>query len=164
MVRPSEVEIRHDNRCAARHARCYGRGHQILNLEHYLDVLEKEARRDGGFHTLASNGRRRAAWPECRSRGLLEQRLGKSAGSPEMDHAGAGRPANVFLPMDRRIEIIAGLKRCYWFNVLGAATESDLPSKTLWFWKACRKDFGALLVRPLPVRLRRGILEGHAGL
>ena len=42
VVGPAEIEIKHDNRCAARHPRCYGHGHQILNLEHYLDVLEKK--------------------------------------------------------------------------------------------------------------------------
>src|ERR1039457_4361455 len=41
-VWPSRVEIEHDGECVARHQRCYGRGHQILNLEHYLDVLEKK--------------------------------------------------------------------------------------------------------------------------
>lgn len=42
MVAPLSVEIVHDNKVAARHARCYGRGHQILDLEHYLDVLDKK--------------------------------------------------------------------------------------------------------------------------
>src|SRR5688572_25242747 len=37
---PLITEVRYDNQCVARHPRCYGRGHQILNLEHYLDVLE----------------------------------------------------------------------------------------------------------------------------
>jgi len=32
---------RGDGECVAGHPRCYGRGHQILDLEHYLDVLEK---------------------------------------------------------------------------------------------------------------------------
>jgi hypothetical protein len=32
-----------DDKFAARHERCYGRGHQILNLENYLDVLEKKS-------------------------------------------------------------------------------------------------------------------------
>ena len=42
VVGPSWVEIKHDGRCLARHERRYGRGHQILELEHYLDVLEKK--------------------------------------------------------------------------------------------------------------------------
>ena len=31
------LEIKHDNRCLAQHERCYGRGHQILNLEPFAD-------------------------------------------------------------------------------------------------------------------------------
>ena len=30
------------SRWVAEHPRCHGRGHQILNLEHYLDVLERK--------------------------------------------------------------------------------------------------------------------------
>ena len=41
-VWPQSVEIFHDSDLVARHERCHGRGHQILNLEHYLDVLEKK--------------------------------------------------------------------------------------------------------------------------
>ena len=33
------VEFWHEGHCVARHARCYGRQQQILDLEHYLDVL-----------------------------------------------------------------------------------------------------------------------------
>jgi hypothetical protein len=35
----SVVGFRHDGRCVARHEPCYRRQQQILNLEHYLDVL-----------------------------------------------------------------------------------------------------------------------------
>jgi len=85
VVGPSEIEIRHDNRCAARHPRCYGRGHQILNLEHYLDVLEKKPGAMAGSTPL-QQWRQAGRWPECLDRiwGQLEQRLGKSAGTREM--------------------------------------------------------------------------------
>jgi len=36
------VSIEHGGKCVARHPRHYGRGCQILDLEHYLDVLEKK--------------------------------------------------------------------------------------------------------------------------
>ena len=39
---PSYVEIRDEGRCIARHERCYGRQQQVLDLEHYLDVLERK--------------------------------------------------------------------------------------------------------------------------
>ena len=82
---PTEVEIRHDNRCAARHPRCYGRGHQILNLEHYLDVLEKKPGAMAGSTPL-QQWRQAGRWPECLDRiwHQLEQRHGKSAGTREM--------------------------------------------------------------------------------
>jgi transposase len=85
VVEPLEIEIRHDNRCVARHPRCYGRGHQILNLEHYLDVLEKKPGAMAGSTPL-QQWRQAGRWPECLDRiwGQLEQRLGKSGGTREM--------------------------------------------------------------------------------
>ena len=38
-VYASRVELWHDGRCVARHERCYRRQQQVLDLEHYLDVL-----------------------------------------------------------------------------------------------------------------------------
>jgi hypothetical protein len=35
----SRVELWHEGNCVAHHARCYGHQQQILELEHYLDVL-----------------------------------------------------------------------------------------------------------------------------
>src|SRR5215467_13485614 len=85
VVGPSWIEIKHDNRCVARHARCYGRGHQILNLEHYLDVLEKKpgAMRNS---TPLAQWRQAGRWPECLDRiwRALEERHGKSGGTREM--------------------------------------------------------------------------------
>ena len=80
-----EIEIRHDNQCAARHERCYGRGHQILNLEHYLDVLEKKPGAMAGSTPL-QQWRQAGRWPACLDRiwEQLEQRLGKSDGTREM--------------------------------------------------------------------------------
>jgi transposase len=85
VVGPLLIEIKHDNQCAARHARCYGRGHEILNLEHYLDVLE---RKPGAManSTPLQQWRQAGLWPECLDRiwHQLEQRHGKSAGTREM--------------------------------------------------------------------------------
>jgi hypothetical protein len=41
-VLPACVEVWHDGRCVARHERSYGKGQQFLNLEHYLEVLERK--------------------------------------------------------------------------------------------------------------------------
>lgn len=85
VVGPSWIEIRHDNKCAARHPRCYGRGHQILDLEHYLDVLEKKPGAMAGSTPL-QQWRQAGRWPECLDRiwAHLEQRHGRSAGTREM--------------------------------------------------------------------------------
>ena len=65
--------------------RCYGRGHQILNLEHYLDVLEKKPGAMAGSTPL-EQWRQAGRWPECLDRiwQQLEQRHGKSGGTREM--------------------------------------------------------------------------------
>lgn len=82
---PAWVEIKYDNRCVARHERCYGRGHQILNLEHYLDVLERKPGAMANSTPLAQ-WRRAGRWPECLDRiwKQLEERHGKSGGTREM--------------------------------------------------------------------------------
>lgn len=85
VVGPSQIEIKHDGRCAARHERCYDRGAQILNLEHYLDVLEKKPGAMAGSTPL-HQWRQAGRWPACLDRlwSRLEQRLGKSQGTREM--------------------------------------------------------------------------------
>jgi hypothetical protein len=84
-VWPLSVEILEDGDLVARHARCYGRGHQILNLEHYLDVLEKKPGAMAGSTPL-HQWRRAGRWPACLDKIWLglEQRHGKSVGIREM--------------------------------------------------------------------------------
>ncbi len=38
----SNVEVWKDGQCVALHERCYGRQKQVLELEHYLDVLSRK--------------------------------------------------------------------------------------------------------------------------
>jgi hypothetical protein len=85
MVAPLSVEIVHDNKVAARHARCYGRGHQILDLEHYLDVLDKKPGAMAGSTPL-QQWREAGRWPACLDTiwRELEQRHGKGNGTREM--------------------------------------------------------------------------------
>src|ERR1700722_2815462 len=84
-VWPSLIEIEHDGECVARHQRCYGRGHQILNLEHYLDVLEKKPGAMAGSTPL-EQWRQAGRWPECLDQiwKKLEQRHGRGGGTREM--------------------------------------------------------------------------------
>lgn len=84
-VSPTQVEILHDNRRVAQHPRCYGRGHEILNLEHYLDVLERKPGAMAGSTPL-EQWRQAGRWPDCLDRiwRQLEQRHGKAKGTREM--------------------------------------------------------------------------------
>ena len=50
---PSKVEIRHEGRSVAHHERCYERNQQVLDLEHYLDVLE---RKPGALYRIEAAG------------------------------------------------------------------------------------------------------------
>lgn len=87
MVRvwPTQVEILNDFDCVAQHQRCYGRGHQLLNLEHYLDVLEKKPGAMAGSTPL-KQWRDAGRWPDCLDRiwKKLEERHGISGGTREM--------------------------------------------------------------------------------
>jgi hypothetical protein len=84
-VWPSWIRIEHDGKCVASHPRNYGRGHQILNLEHYLDVLEKKPGAMAGSTPL-EQWRQAGRWPECLDRiwKKLDERHGKSGGTREM--------------------------------------------------------------------------------
>ena len=85
VVGPLTVEIMHDNKVTARHPRCYGRGHEILDLEHYLDVLERKPGAMKGSTPL-EQWRRAGRWPVCLDAiwQQLEQRHGKAKGTREM--------------------------------------------------------------------------------
>ena len=84
-VWPAYVEVWRDGELTARHERCYERGHQILNLEHYLDVLEKKPGAMKGSTPL-QQWRAAGRWPLCMDTlwQKLEQRHGRSKGTREM--------------------------------------------------------------------------------
>jgi transposase len=82
---PSYVEVRDEGRPIARHERCYQRNQQVLDLEHYLDVLERKPGALVGSKPLAV-WRARGLWPENYDR-LLEaliDRHGKQSGTRQM--------------------------------------------------------------------------------
>jgi len=85
VVSPLLVEIFHLNNRVARHARCYGRGHEILDLEHYLEALEQKPGALAGSTPLAQ-WRQAGRWPECLDRiwAKLVERHGRMAGTREM--------------------------------------------------------------------------------
>jgi transposase len=78
----SRVELWHGGRCVARHERCYRRQQQILELEHYLDVLYRkpgalagskplEQRRQPDSGQQASTGSGKPCWS------VRENRVGR---------------------------------------------------------------------------------------
>ena len=85
VVLPSLIEVWHEGKCMARHERCYSRQQSILDLEHYLDVLERKPGALAGSTPL-QQWRRQGRWPQ--SYDFLWQSLmkrhGKQAGTREM--------------------------------------------------------------------------------
>jgi hypothetical protein len=82
---PSYVEIRDEGRCIARHERCYGRQQPVLDLEHYLDVLERKPGALIGSKPLLA-WRARGLWLQNYDRLLdaLISRHGKPSGTRQM--------------------------------------------------------------------------------
>jgi len=84
-ITPTTVDIWHDGRCVATHERCYGSQQEILNLEHYLDVLEHKPGALLGSKPLAQ-WRQLGRWPASYDRfweGLIE-RYGRQKGTKEL--------------------------------------------------------------------------------
>ena len=79
------VAIWHEGRCVASHERCYGRYQEVLDLEHYLDVLEHKPGALAGSKPL-EQWRQLGRWPASYDRlwqGLME-RHGRQAGTKAM--------------------------------------------------------------------------------
>ena len=84
-VRPTTVEVWYEGRCVTSHQRCYGRQQEVLELEHYLDVL---AHKPGAFDASKplEQWRRLGKWPQSYDQfweGLME-RHGRQQGTREM--------------------------------------------------------------------------------
>jgi transposase len=82
---PAYVEIWEERECVARHERCYGRYRQILNLEHYLEVLGRKPGALAGSTALVQC-RERGLWPKSFDQlwSKLRERHGKQEGTREM--------------------------------------------------------------------------------
>ena len=82
---PASVEIWYAGQRIAIHARCYGRGQQILELEHYLEVLYRKPGALAGSKPL-SQWRAQGRWPACFDQlwERLQQRHGQAAGTRQM--------------------------------------------------------------------------------
>jgi transposase len=82
---PSWVEVREGGHCIARHERCYERQQQVLELEHYLDVLERKPGALAGAKPLAT-WRQRGLWPASYDQlwAELMRRHGDPSGTRQM--------------------------------------------------------------------------------
>jgi hypothetical protein len=76
---PAHLEIWNNGGCIARHERCYARRQQILDLEHYLEVLDHKPGALAGSKPL-EQWRRAGRWPA--SFDALWQRLNDRHGRP----------------------------------------------------------------------------------
>ncbi len=84
-VTAGSVELWYEGRRVATHERCYGRYQEVLDLEHYLDVLERKPGALAGSKPLAQ-WRAAGRWPESYDRfwaGLMD-RYGRGKGTREM--------------------------------------------------------------------------------
>ena len=84
-ILPAEIQVWHDGKCVAVHERSYERGQQILNLEHYLDVLGRKPGALAGSTPL-EQWRRAGRWPENYDRlwAQLKERDGRLVGTRKM--------------------------------------------------------------------------------
>jgi transposase len=82
---PAYVEVWQERKCVARHERSYARYQQVLDLEHYLEVLGQKPGALAGSTPL-KQWREQGRWPESYDRlwKQLEQRHGRSQGTREM--------------------------------------------------------------------------------
>lgn len=84
-VNADSVELWHEGRRVARHERCFSRQQQVLDLEHYLDVLERKPGALAGSTALAQ-WRQAGRWPESFDRLWhgLNMRHGRQQGTRQM--------------------------------------------------------------------------------
>lgn len=84
-VHAAYVEIWHQGQCVARHERCFRRQQKVLELDHYLEVLEHKPGALAGSTALAQ-WRAQGRWPASYDRywEVLQQRAGKQAGTRAM--------------------------------------------------------------------------------
>jgi transposase len=84
-IHAAYVEIWSQGKCVARHERCFGRQQKVLDLEHYLEVLEKKPGALAGS-TALEQWRAQGRWPASYDRywEVLKQREGKQPGTRAM--------------------------------------------------------------------------------
>ena len=143
------IELWHEGRSVARHERCYRRQQQILDLEHYLDVLYRKPGALAGSKPLEQR-RQAGLWPVSFDRlwQALIERHGKQSGTRQMIELLKLAQKHGQLKLQETIEAaLAG--HCY--DV--AAVRHLLHADELRHRSCEAVDVGALerYARPLPV-------------
>ena len=112
----STVELWRDGRCVASHERCYRRQQQILDLEHYLDVLFRKPGALAGSKPLEQK-RQAGLWPVSFDQiwQALIERHGKQSGTKQMIDLlklsqKYGHPETAETPSNRR-SLLAAMTR-----------------------------------------------------
>jgi transposase len=84
-IHASYIEIWRQGKCVARHERCFGRQQKVLDLNHYLEALERKPGALAGA-TALEQCRAQGKWPASYDRywEALKQRQGKQAGTRSM--------------------------------------------------------------------------------
>ena len=102
---PAYVEVWHEGSCVARHERSFGRHQAVLDLEHYLDVLERKPGALAGSTPL-EQWRQRGRWPESFDRlwQSLRERHGKQVGTREMIELLRLGPRHGWEPLKKAVE------------------------------------------------------------
>lgn len=147
----SSIELWHAGQCVARHERCYRRQQQILDLEHYLDVLHRKPGALAGSKPLEQR-RQAGLWPSSFDRiwGALMERHGKQSGTRQMIDLLKLSQTHGQQKLQEAIESALS-NRCY-----DAAAVQHLLNADDLRRSACEAvDIGALerYARPLPVML-----------
>src|SRR5947209_20528236 len=93
-IHASYVEIWRQGKCLARHERCFGRQQKVLDLDHYLEALERKPGALAGA-TALEQWRAQGRWPGSYDRywDVLQQRQGKQAGTRHDRDPAAGTAA-----------------------------------------------------------------------
>jgi transposase len=84
-IHAAYIEVWYQGRCVARHERCFLRQQKVLDLEHYLEVLEKKPGALAGS-TALEQWRAQGRWPGSYDQywEVLKQRQGKQGGNRAM--------------------------------------------------------------------------------
>jgi hypothetical protein len=148
-VYAARVELWHEGRCIAWHERCYRRQQQILELEHYLDVLYRKPGAMAGSKPLEQR-RQAGLWPPSFDRiwQALMERHGKQNGTRQMIELLKLAPRHGEARLQKAIESALAV-HCY----DAAAVRHLLDTDELQHCRCEAVDVGVLerYARPLPV-------------